>query len=243
MINVSQLISLPLISIYDGQILGIIKNIRFNPKTNKATYAEILCEEEDLNKVLNLKNVYKFGENTVLIKNKEYLDLYEEKELEFNNLFNPITCPIFSIDGKFIGSVNDIELNNNLEINKIKICENQSFEKSQILNFSNNCVILNCENKKYKLYNFKCKQSLNNIKIENKVEIQEDITRITAPQKTTKPHRVITDYRFLLNRKILKNIYSPNGELIAKENSKITAKIIEGARSCGKLIELTHYSD
>ena len=39
------------------------------------------------------------------------------------------------------------------------------------------------------------------------------------------------------------NIYSPNGELIAKENSKITAKIIEGARSCGKLIELTHYSD
>ena len=240
MINVSQLISLPLISIYDGQILGIIKNVRFNPKNNKATYAEILCEEEDLNKVLNLKNVYKFGENSVLIKNKEYLDLFEEKELELTTHFNPITCPIFSIDGIFVGSVNDIELNKNLEINKIKICNKQEFQKNQILNFSNNCVILNCENKKHKLCNFKSKQNISNIKIENKVEIQTLANNNSELPTNTKPHRVLTDYKFLLNRTILKNIYSPNGELIAKENSKVTIKIIETARSCGKLIELTH---
>lgn len=243
MINVSQLISLPLISIYDGQILGIIKNVKFNPKTNKATYAEILCEEEDSNKVLNLKNVYKFGENTVLIKNKEILELFEEKELELTTLYNPITCPIFSIDGKFIGSVNDIELNKNLEINKIKICNDQEFQKHQILNFSNNCLILNCEDKKHKLCNFKSKQNISSFKIENKVEIQTLTNNNQESQTNTKPHRVITDYRFLLNRNIIKNIYSPNGELIAKENSKVTAKIIETARSCGKLIELTHYTN
>ena len=244
MINISQLISLPLISIYDGQILGIVKNIRFNPKTNRATYAEILCEEDDSVKILNLKSVYKFGENSVLIKNKSALDLFEEKELEMSSLFNPITCPIFSIDGKFVGSVSDIILKNNLEINKILIDNNQEFSKQQIINFSNNCVIINCQDKKFKLCNFKCKQSFNILNFDEKVQIQPlSSTEIKDDTSQRKPHRVITDYRFLLNRTISKDIFNNNGELLAKANSKITTKTIETARNCGKLVELTHYSN
>ena len=54
--------------------------------------------------------------------------------------------------------------------------------------------------------------------------------------------RIITDYRFLINRKITKDILALNGEMIAKQNSKVTKEIINKASLYGKLMEIARYS-
>ena len=53
------------------------------------------------------------------------------------------------------------------------------------------------------------------------------------------PTRVICDYEFLLGRTLGADLCTYTGELIAKQNSVVTDKIVEKARRAGKLVELT----
>ena len=58
----------------------------------------------------------------------------------------------------------------------------------------------------------------------------------------TQPQTLTTNYEFLIGRKLEKNIYSSNRELIARKNSKITLDIINKAKLYYKIRELTKYS-
>ena len=53
------------------------------------------------------------------------------------------------------------------------------------------------------------------------------------------PARIISDYSFLLDRKVLADVYNTTGELIIPANSRITTEIVDIARRYGKLVELT----
>jgi len=68
---------------------------------------------------------------------------------------------------------------------------------------------------------------------------EKKLSRLTS---LTAPKRIITDYRFLLNRMLSDNIILSNGEVLIRKGSKINSKIIEKARTFGKLVELTQKS-
>lgn len=53
------------------------------------------------------------------------------------------------------------------------------------------------------------------------------------------PPRIISDYNFLLGRTLTEDLFTYNGELIAYSNTPITINVVERARLCGKLLELT----
>lgn len=53
------------------------------------------------------------------------------------------------------------------------------------------------------------------------------------------PTRIICDYDFLLGRVLIADLTSYIGEILATKNSIITKEIVERARRCGKLVELT----
>ena len=69
----------------------------------------------------------------------------------------------------------------------------------------------------------------------------DDRTGRETEQKNTN-NKIITDYRFLINRTITHDILALNGELIAKQNSKVTKEIINKASLYGKLMEVARYS-
>lgn len=53
------------------------------------------------------------------------------------------------------------------------------------------------------------------------------------------PTRIICEYDFLLDRKLIADLNTYSGDLIAKKGTIITNELVETARQCGKLVELT----
>ena len=77
--------------------------------------------------------------------------------------------------------------------------------------------------------------------------IQENITVKTPikkdySQSNKTPTLLTANYQFLIGRKLEKNIYTQNKEIIAKKNSKITDETIKKARLYYKIRELPKFS-
>lgn len=62
---------------------------------------------------------------------------------------------------------------------------------------------------------------------------------LSVPPSNTAPPRVVSDYNFLLGRTLQDDLYTYQGQLIAKANTFVTVEIVEKARLNGKLLELT----
>ena len=65
-----------------------------------------------------------------------------------------------------------------------------------------------------------------------------EVDFVLNPQHNMPP-RIISDYNFLLGRTLTEDLFAYNGEPIAYSNTPITINIVERARLCGKLLELT----
>ncbi len=74
---------------------------------------------------------------------------------------------------------------------------------------------------------------------EDEKEPYVEVLNQNSRGKISMPARIISDYSFLLNRKVLQDVYNTMGELIIPANTVITAETVETARRCGKLVELT----
>lgn len=230
----SKIISLPIISLYSGELVGTIENLLFCPKQKKCIYIIIYNEYEDIKYALPIKKLYKLGDDCGFIKNNSSLILFDSIELELKNFYNPISSNIYSINCKYINPVIDIELSNNYIISSF-ITQNTSFDSNKIINFTNKITIYS-ENK-INLQNFKDKKILNKSLPEVNVFIEG-----TNLQQPSKPNKVIANYEFLLNRITTKDLLKSNGEIIIKKGVTINYKILEKARDNGKMLELTHYS-
>ena len=55
-------------------------------------------------------------------------------------------------------------------------------------------------------------------------------------------NKIITDFRFLIGRKLNKDIIAINGEIIAKSGNIISKETVHKASLYGKLAEITRYS-
>ena len=80
--KVSNIISSFVVSVFDGQVEGVVNNILFNNK-KQAKYLIISRNDEEFF-VLDTKDIYKLGNNTVIIKNSTVLNLMDNKEQEIN---------------------------------------------------------------------------------------------------------------------------------------------------------------
>ena len=74
--KISEIISTPVISLYEGEYIGIIYNIIFDYKQKKCNYACVLDEKTNIPQIIKFKDIYKIGSQCVFIKNKSYLNLF-----------------------------------------------------------------------------------------------------------------------------------------------------------------------
>ena len=234
MSKVSSIISSYVVSVFNGQIEGVVSNILFNEK--KRAKWLILSQNDEQFWVLDTSKIYKMGDGAVIIKNSAALNLMESKELEIKNCFSPINSIIVSIEGNFLGYIADIELDEKFNIKNFVSRDGQVFNLGNIVNISDSAIIT-CENEK--------KPKLGSFKEKAKIEIPKsnnEIVEILEKTDTILPNRTIMNYNFLINRKVSKNIVNFNGEIIIKENQIINSKILDIARINGKIRELTKYS-
>ncbi len=234
MSKVSNIISSYVVSVYNGQIEGIVNNILFNNK-KQAKYLVISQNDEQF-LVLETKDIYKTGEGAVIIKNSDVLSIMESSELKMKECFSPINSIVVSIDGNYIGHVSDIELDNKYNIKNF-IVDGQVFDLNKVINISESAIIINTLDIKTNLSKFKSKTKI--------VIGNERITNQTVSvmsNQTILPNRTMLNYNFLIGRKVSKDILNFNGEIIIKENQTVNSKVLDIARINGKLRELIKVS-
>lgn len=273
--KVTEILSKPVISLVDSKTEGIIKSIVFDKSFKRAKWLVLFDNNEHLeDKALSIQDIYSLGENAVVIKNADILNLYLSCT-KTDEVCLPINNNVYTTKGKYLGKVKDLILNDKYYIEKIILENEQEIDIKIVFASGEDAVIVQADNENINIANFKRKKraNLSNIKtlqskeqevvilnneqiLEQKneneilnskeVEISPEIVEIPIKPKykfsNLVPQTLTTNYNFLIGRKMEKNIYSPNKELIARKNVKVTQEIINKAKLHCKLRELIKYS-
>jgi len=239
MYKISDLISTPVISLFECEYLGIINNIYFDSKQKKCNYICILNENENLKKTIKIQDIYKVGQECIFIKNKSNLNLKTDCEKELYNSYSLINLLVFNLDGTKLGNSNDIIVDKNFNLQKVILNNDKELQANEIFNISKTMILTS--DAKISTLKFKPKtKSINQDIINNKVIIL-DSSKVEEKEHISND-KIITDYRFLIGRKLLKDIQSFNGEIIARKSTPISKDIIQKASLLGKLVEVARYS-
>lgn len=224
-----------MLSIYDGEFIGYIKNVFVDEKLRKVLWLCIFDDNTEEEKIISPKGVYSFEGNAVMIKNKA--DIFLAGTIITKDI-SLIGYKIYSLDGTVTGKITDIEVDSKLYITNIFQQNDEQFDKTTVLKIGNS-IIIQKNSKTDKLNDFRPRQ-ISDLQISNNRKV---VALKEQNQNKIQPTKLLTDgYGFLIGRKVGQNIYSENGTLLAKKQSVITAHLIDTASQNGKLKELTTYS-
>jgi sporulation protein YlmC with PRC-barrel domain len=245
MYKVSDIISMPIISLYECDYHGIIYNILFDCKLKKCKLAHIFNEEDNLQKVMRFAEVFKIGKDCIFVKNNTSLDLECNNEKVIDCSSPLLNLQVYDINGKNIGKCTDVEINKNFYIESIIVDSDHKIENKNIINIGKSAILIGEHSQLSRFrprLTIQTKQPCN----ENKVIILDEIkidesknTQLTIPIEQSK---IITDYKLLIGRTLTQDIKTLNGEIISKKDSIVTKEIINKASMYGKLIEIARYS-
>lgn len=229
--TVSNLIGKPILSVYEGRIEGYIRNILFDKKMNKICILQFFDDITQEEKIIEFKNIYHIGQDAIITKNSNCVLL---DTISDDNFVSPINKDVYNTSGEKVGKVIDVFLNEKNEVENLCLQNQNTLSVSEILNVGKNVILQKCKN--VTLSQFKSKAKIIKESGEKiKVEIQQ--TPITAPKT---PKKLVSgSIDFLIGRKLTKNIYADNGELLAKKQTKINNVILDLICKNGKLKELT----
>lgn len=214
----TSLIGKKVVSVYDGKIDSYVLNITFN-KLGKISKFIVSDIAEENTKIITLKNIFKIGENAILVGN-----LTKFIVSDINSNFSYIGKEVFCTDGCSLGKVLDIEITNN-KICKIET-ENGNFELKDII--SQNEVIVINKNTHYKKFNFSPKHT--------KSVLTESTEKVSI--LSTKIPVRITSHN-LVGKKLFKDLTGYGGEVLATKNSFVTSTLINIAKQHNVLTELS----
>ena len=135
----SELLQKPILSLYEGELLGNIKQVFFDKTRKKIKIFELISDEE-ISYSLNPKSIYTIGKHAITIKNKQHLtlSLNENKDSQTPLPFN---VKVFTLQGEFLGLVKDYAVNDKFEIENIILDNQQLINICDIASCSNNSVI------------------------------------------------------------------------------------------------------
>lgn len=238
MVNLSRLISLPVISIYEVTFEGIVENVLINTTTKKVEWLVIYDEENDLKKVISFNKIYTINDSGISIKNSSCIHLYESVELQLSSSFNPINSYVFSLNDENLGKVKDVQINNGRLENLV--LENNLIPCSMLLSFNNKVTVVK-QKINQRLSNFQ-KKKVSFLKIDDQTTEYKVNILDNEEEQIYIPKKAVVNYNFLINRITTKDILTSSGEVIAKKDSIITLNLIDIVRKNGKLKELTLFS-
>lgn len=238
MYRISNIISLPVINIFDCKSEGIIDNIFFDSKSKKLKYISVYDEGYELTHVIKINNIFHLGQDCVLINNSNALELKESICSCLDEYINPINLNIYDLNGTLIGKCVDIIIDKKLNLKSLILSTAEEIPACKIKNMGTSIILTS--NSPFNINKFK--PTINKIKISNTIDSTVSLPNQVVNTQGSPQQKLITDYTFLIGRTLSQNIQSFNGEIIAKEGALITKDTIKKASLVGKLLELTRYS-
>lgn len=226
MTKFSEIISLPVYSIFDRKKIGNIENILLNK--NHVKYYVVYDEENDIKYLLHPSKIFGHSPSCITIKNLQVLLLLDSEDKNISNYTNPINSTLISTKGESYGKIRDIVIEDNTA--KEIICDYiVSFNK--VLSLGDKVsFVKHKDSDKMSLY-------------AHKKPVFKDIKEFkVVAQNSVAPLREIVNNNMLIGRKTTQDILGLNNEIIVKSGSIINSKILNKVKYSGKLKELTLYS-
>lgn len=240
MYKLSDIISSPVISLYESEFQGIIYNAMFDSKQKKCKYLCVRKEEDGIQRLLKANDIFLVGSECLFIKNSTKLELQCNFDNEIITCFNPLNLPVYNMNGKLLGTSTDVIVDKKLNIIAIELNNGESISSQNICNLGKNIILTN--EKHVNISRFKPQ----NIKILNKTDKENKVIILSPTKQTIQQNKtvekIVTDFKFLVGRTISQDVLASNGEIIAKNGTTLTKDIIKKASLYGKLVEITRYS-
>ncbi len=237
MYSCKDLFSLNVLSLYEGELLGVVERLYFDKKLKKLSEIELI-NENDARLNLNSKNIYHVGKNAITVKNNQAVSLKVEESLF---ALCPIGAKAYTITGEYLGVVDDICLDDKFNVLKLTLDNNSTLDSSTIASFGKNTIIFydkstNVDVKKFSPHKTPKIYKSEDVQIAKILPVEPQTNTPAVPVETQ-----LQNADFLLGRICLKDIYNFNNELLIKAKGTVTKKNLKEINRFGKLRELMLY--
>ena len=219
--KLSEIISKKVISIGEGEEVGYILCPIFD---NKNLLGFSVCDEEsELEKFLSIDDLSFCGDEVFIPS------IFCMQNVTVEEGVSPLGKLVYSSEGQCLGRVEECFLEKN-KIKKLQtnLCE---IKKKNIAQIGKDFVIFQknikktIKNAKKSQKNVKLIENLPKVEILNKIENENNYLNFSS----TLPIKVIANKSSVLGKKLVKDVYGFNNEIIGKENEIITEKMIKKA--------------
>lgn len=243
----NEFLGLSVLSLYEGELLGVVDKLYFDKKLKKLMELELVGEEGN-KLILPTKSIYHIGRNAITIKNNQAVQLKVE-DSEF--VASPINSKAYTIRGEYLGVIKEISLNEKFLTEKFSLDNDKALDVNSLASSGKNTTIFYESTDKINIKKFTPQKSPKIFKsnIVQTAEIMPEpasekpseqsnlnIVEVEAP----KPN--IQNADFLLGRVCTKDIFNFNNEILIKAHAVITKKNLKEINKFGKLRELMLYS-
>lgn len=266
MFKVSDIISKPIYSIYEGINIGTVNDFVISSNHKKILGFTFLDDESEINNsFVPVNKIYGFGINCLTVKNNNF-----SSYINFDNLEKIINKEAISISGESLGKIIDVYFDEKFLISSFETSQKTIIPINTLAKIGKDAVFFDFNEKKVKISRFKPKNEIMLSTVpEIKVSILQKEPSSTIPiisnnfdensfsnekridgQQELKtnfeiaiPKKIITTKDGALGKICNKTIFGLNGEVIVKDRQIITEKIIEKAVMHGKLFELKNSAE
>ncbi len=234
-----EFLGLNVLSLYEGDLIGVVDKLFFDKKLKKLVEIE-LVGADGAKLTLPTKNIYHIGKNAITVRNNQAVNLKVE---ETNFVAAPINSKAYTIKGEFLGIIKEISVSEKFLCEKF-LLENSTLDVSQLASSGKNTTIFYEDSDKINVKKFTPNKSPKIFKTINvqTAEIQpiaEEIKPTAAPVEEIKNNQ---NADFLLGRICTKDIFNFNNEILIKAHTVINKKNLKEINKFGKLRELMLYS-
>ena len=240
--------SISVLSLYEGELLGVVDKLFFDKNLKKLVEVE-LVGEDGVKLSLPTKNIYHVGKNAITIRNNQAVSI----KIDSNNLCsNPTESKAYTIKGEFIGIIKEVYFNDKYLTQKIELENGNFLETNLVASCGKNTTIFyekdNVVDIKKFTPNKKQKSSNTNY---NQAESETDKAVINTKTESEnkdvenenkKEKNIVQVSDFLIGRTCTKDIFNFNNEILIKAHSIINKKNLKEISKFGKLRELMLFS-
>ncbi len=231
--KVSEIISKEIISIYECESVGTVKDVCFNKLLKKVNGFVFFNDDSDLDCYIPTSKIYKLYDEGILIKNTRKIEyFYDESN-------NPINKKVFSIAGKDCGKIVEIEITQEGNVEYMLTSKGEQINPDNILTNGINIILIKEQDQKISISSFKPKDKIEvshenlQVKIVKMPIIEEqEFSPISTPPKIT------TNTSSLLGKRAKRTIMGLNNEVIVKQNQLISQYTLNLAKKHNKTNEL-----
>lgn len=228
---------LSVLSLFEGELLGVVDKLYFDKKLKKLIEIELIGEN-NVKLILPTKNIYHVGKNAITVKNNQAVSIKVEAS-EFCP--SPVNSKAYSINGEYLGIIKELTFNEKYLTEKISLDNGKTLQVNQLASCGKNTVIFYDDNKKVDIKKFTPNKSPKQLKLET-VQTAE-ILPIENPNivPVEEKPKQIQNANFLLGRVCTKDIFNFNNEILIKAHSVVNKKNLKEINRFGKLRELMLY--